>query len=220
MKKLLSVLLIATMIISLMPMGIMADENSLFTVYVTVCRHGEFVRNHDGHDMTIMPVEMDENDSYNLDDVFKELHRTYYAEDEYESADGEFGAYITKFWGDESGNYGYQINGGEVFVSGLSHEVCDGDYIDVAIYKNYYPDTEAYTKFEKYEEEVTLGESIELSLFQAGYDENWLRSKLSAAGLKGPEQLLFAFVSEDTLHMQAKERWGGKVVFVDTGAKK
>ena len=35
---------------------------------------------------------------------------------------------------------------------GLSHEVCDGDYIDVAIYKNYYPDTESYTKFEKYEE--------------------------------------------------------------------
>lgn len=173
MKKLLSVLLVAAMILGLMPMGIMADGNSLFTVYVTVCRHGEFVQNQDGQDMAIMPIEMDGNDSYNLDDVFKELHRTYYVEDEYESADGEFGAYITKFWGDESGNYGYQINGGEVFVMGLSHEVCDGDYIDVAIYKNYYPDTESYTKFEKYEEEVTLGESIELSLFQAGYDENW-----------------------------------------------
>lgn len=58
------------------------------------------------------------------------------------------------------------------------------------------------------------------ALKQAGYDENWLRSKLSAVGVKGAEQLLFAFVSEDTLHMQAKERWGGKMVFVDTRAKK
>ena len=173
MKKLLSVLLVATMILGLMPMGIMADGNSPFTVYVTVCRHGEFVQSLDGQDMVIMPIEMSESESYNLDDIFREVHKTYYTEDEYESADGEFGAYITKFWGDESGNYGYQINGGEVFVMGLGHEVSDGDYIDVAIYKNYYPDTEAYTKFEKYEEECTLGESIELSLFQAGYDENW-----------------------------------------------
>jgi len=58
------------------------------------------------------------------------------------------------------------------------------------------------------------------ALKQAGYDENWLRSKLSAAGLKGPEQLLFAFVNGETLHMQAKKRWGGRVVFLQTGSEK
>lgn len=58
------------------------------------------------------------------------------------------------------------------------------------------------------------------ALKQAGYDENWLRSKLPAAGVKEAEQLLFAFISGDTLHMQAKKRWGGRVVFLDMGGKK
>jgi len=58
------------------------------------------------------------------------------------------------------------------------------------------------------------------ALRQAGYDEKWLKSKLSAAGVKGADQLLFAFISGDTLHMQAKERWGGRAVFVDMGAEK
>lgn len=58
------------------------------------------------------------------------------------------------------------------------------------------------------------------ALRQAGYDERWLISKLPAAGIKGVDQLLFAFISENTLHMQVKERWGGRSVFVDTGAGK
>ncbi len=58
------------------------------------------------------------------------------------------------------------------------------------------------------------------ALSQAGYDEKWLRSKLPAAGVKGTEQLLFAFISGETLHMQAKQRWGGRVAFVDTGREK
>ena len=58
------------------------------------------------------------------------------------------------------------------------------------------------------------------ALKQAGYDLKWLRSKLPAAGIKDEKQLLFAFVSESTLHMQAKQRWGGKMVFVDTEGKK
>ncbi len=58
------------------------------------------------------------------------------------------------------------------------------------------------------------------ALRQAGYDENWLRSKLPAAGVKSIEQLLFAFISGNTLHMQAKQRWGGRMVFLDTGGGK
>lgn len=57
------------------------------------------------------------------------------------------------------------------------------------------------------------------ALRQAGYDEKWLLSKLPAAGVKGTEQLLFAFISGNSLHMQVKERWGGRVVFLDIGGK-
>lgn len=58
------------------------------------------------------------------------------------------------------------------------------------------------------------------ALRQAGYDEKWLRSKLPGVGVKEIDQLLFAFISENTLHMQAKERWGGKIAFLDTEGKR
>ena len=67
---------------------------------------------------------------------------------------------------------------------------------------------------------VQDGKVHKFALKQAGYDEKWLNSKLPAAGVKDAGQLLFAFVSENTLHMQVKERWGGRVVLLDMGAKK
>lgn len=67
---------------------------------------------------------------------------------------------------------------------------------------------------------VQDGKVHQNALRQAGYDENWLRAKLPAAGVKGTEQLLFAFISGNTLHMQAKQRWGGRVVYLDTEGEK
>ena len=67
---------------------------------------------------------------------------------------------------------------------------------------------------------VQDGKVHKFALKQAGYDEKWLNSKLPAAGVKDAGQLLFAFVSENTLHMQVKARWGGRVVLLDMGEKK
>ncbi len=57
------------------------------------------------------------------------------------------------------------------------------------------------------------------ALRQSGYDEKWLNSRLKSAGIKGPERLLFAFLSGNTLHVQSKEKDGGRVAFIDTGGK-
>ena len=57
------------------------------------------------------------------------------------------------------------------------------------------------------------------ALRQSGYDEKWLNSRLKSAGIKGPERLLFAFLSGNTLHVQSKGKDGGRVAFIDTGGK-
>ena len=172
MKKLISLLLVMTMLIT--SVSVFADEETTITAYVSISQYGEFVQTAEGISAVLLPVELTGKYEYTLDDLFVKTHQLYYDGTEgYASDSGDYGAYITKFWGDESGNFGYQINGGTESVMGLTHMVENGDYVDITIYKSMYPDTEAYTKFDSYEATLNIGESISLNLYQAGYDENW-----------------------------------------------
>lgn len=172
MKKILSLFLVLTMVLTAMPVSILADGSDTITAYVTVSKYGNFVKDVNGNESVLMPVELSGSSEYTLDDLFAELHDTYYPGG-YISAESDYGAYITKFWGDESGNFGYQVNGGTEAVMGLDHQIEDEDYVDVAIYKNWYPDTEAYTKFDRYQAEILVGEDFEITLSEAGYDADW-----------------------------------------------
>lgn len=156
------------MVFTLVPA--LADTNTM--VYVSVSKYGEFVTDENGYTLSSVPVKLDADSPSDINSVLSELHDTY-CPGGYESAEGDYGAYITKLWGDESGNFGYQVNGGTESVMGLTHEIEDGDYLDVTIYQSMYPETESYTKFDTYKKEVFAGEEFEISLSQAGYDENW-----------------------------------------------
>lgn len=177
-KRMLSLFLSLVMALSIFNIGVLAysEETSTIKVYITVSKYGEIAGDKERKAIAAASIELNDKASYNLDDVFTAAHDLYYeggADAGYASDNGEYGLYITKFWGDESGNFGYQVNGGTEPVMGLSHEVKDGDYIDVCIYKNTYPDTENYTKFDKVNKEVFVNEAVELTLSEAGYDENW-----------------------------------------------
>ncbi len=152
-------------------------EETETTVYITVSMHGEIVRSKDNESVALLPLELSGQEVYTLDDVFVSAHNTYFeggAEQGYASASGELGLYITKAWGDENGKFGYQINGGTESVSGLSHTVKNADSIELCIYKNSYPDTESYAKFDALEVESYVGESVELTLQAvSGYDDAW-----------------------------------------------
>lgn len=172
MKKLLSLLLVITMLIT--PIPVFSKKSvAPITAYVTISIYGEFAECTDGNDAVLLPVELDGESSYTLNDLFIETHNLFNFANNYESQSGDYGAYITKFWGDESGNFGYQVNGGTESVMGLDHTVENGDYVDVVIYKNSYPQTEAYTKFNVFESETFTNEPVEFILYEAGYDENW-----------------------------------------------
>lgn len=159
---------------SLIAIPVSAEETQNITAYLSVSKYGEFVSDKDGNAMTLVPVELTGKTSYTLDDAFTAAHDMYYDGDGgYSSADGSWGAYITELWGDTGGNVGYQVNGGNEYVSGLTYEVKDGDCIDAIIYKNYYPETESYSKFNAYFISAAADEDIELTLYQAGYDDDW-----------------------------------------------
>lgn len=171
-RKVLSIILSLTIIVGLFVTPVSADAEDI-TVFVNVSKYGEFVKDKSGNDVIMAPVLLSGSEEYNLNDVFTLLHNTYYGDDGYSSETGDWGLYITKFWGDVSGNFGYQINRGQESVMGLSHKVKSGDIIDVAIYKSFYPDTESYSCFDTSERKICVNQSCELALTNAGYDENY-----------------------------------------------
>lgn len=178
--RILSAMLVIAMILTSVSIPAFADtagdDATGITVYMTVSDKGEIVTDKSSNAVALAPVELNGKETYTIDDAFKALHDTYYdggSAAGYGSATGEWGPYVTTLWGDTSGNFGYQVNGGKESVMGLSHEVDDGDYIDAVIYENAYPNTESYTKFDNYSLETFKDVSTELTLSQAGYDENW-----------------------------------------------
>ncbi len=173
MKRMLAVLMAAVMILGLIP--VLAEEGGI-TVFVSVCQHGEPVQGVDGKIMAYLPVTVSQGG--NLDDVFREMHAVYYPEglEGYSSVFNEMyqSLSVEKMWGDTSGQVGYQVNHGTESVMGPEHPMEDGDLVDVAIYKNAYPDTEAYATFDVAKQECTVGDGISLTLtYVSGYDEFW-----------------------------------------------
>lgn len=177
-KRIFALWLSIVMLLGACNISVLADETEANTIktYITISKYGEFVNDANGNAIAEAEVELNDKSVYTLDDVFKTAHDLYYdggSEVGYGSATGDWGAYITKLWGDESGKFGYQVNRGTETVMGLAHEVENGDYIDVCIYKSYYPDNESYTRFDKSTAEALINENIELTLEELGYSNDF-----------------------------------------------
>ena len=150
MKKILSLLLALVMISGICSLSVFADNADVngISAYITMSVNGKIVEGKDGELVAEKPVLLTGGESYTLDDLFKTAHDLYYdggSEAGYSSYMGGWGLSVGKLWGDESGNFSYQINGAETFVSGLSQEIKDGDYIDAYVFENSYPDSENYS---------------------------------------------------------------------------
>ena len=169
----LSLILCITMLFGIVNFSAYAQNT--ITAYITISRYGEIVKDTNGDYVAEAPVTLTGKESYNLDDVFYEAHNLFYdggAAAGYATEVGEYGLGLTKVWGDTSGKFGYQMNGGAISVWGPTQAVKGGDYIDLCVYENYYPATESYAKFDVYEKNVN-GDTAELTLYESYYGENW-----------------------------------------------
>ncbi len=176
MKKLLSLLLVAMMLLSAVPVNADEAAENTVTVYITISTYGSIVNDKNGSPVAAAPVELTGKTQYTLDDAFMAAHDLYYQGGSaagYSSSEGAYGPAVDMLWGDTSGLFGYQVNCGKDTVLGLTHEVKNGDTIDAYIMQSFYPDSEAYTAFNTVFAQTAVNEAVELTLSEAGYDENW-----------------------------------------------
>lgn len=118
---------------------------------------------------------------YDVDEVFFAAHEAKYnggAAAGYATASGTWGLYVTKLWGDTSGNFGYYIN--NQMAMGLTDEVKAGDYVDAFVYQiyEYNPTTyettaDTYCFFDKHTVSVTEGESVTVVLKDVEFDASF-----------------------------------------------
>ena len=175
MKKILSLLLSMVLIVSSFSTAVFATDSESISVYVSACKYGEFIADKLGNSIVNREIVLSEKEEYTLNDVFDALHQNYYdGEEGYKTEMGDFGEYITRFFGDESENFVYYVNFGAEDVWGPTHIVKDGDSIDFCINKSFYPDTESYTKFSSKEAVAFIGDEVEFILEESSYTADGL----------------------------------------------
>ena len=122
-------------------------------VHMTVSVAGEFAKDKNGAlmvDRDVTVKDIDKNGILTCDEALIAAHDEYYNDGAiagYATADGKYGKYISKFWGDESGAFGYWLNDNSCM--GLSDEVKADDYFSAFVYKDKKDFSDAYVKFDQ-----------------------------------------------------------------------
>ena len=152
------------------------------TANVTFSNASAFVKDKNGADTVNMQVQLDTKLEYTVNDILTAAHEQFCAdgEDGFATATCDYGEYITKLWGVETSNVGYYLNGAMAYA--LTDKVQNGDFLDVFIYANDYPDTEAYAAFDKATVDTDDETSFELTLKSAVFDESYNMSMVPCEG--------------------------------------
>ncbi|MBE7029178.1 MAG: DUF4430 domain-containing protein [Ruminococcaceae bacterium] len=168
-KSFTAILLVLTMLMSLLPIGVMAADS--ITVYVSVVRNGEFTVGKNNETMAHIPVIVN-SQAPTIDDAFTALHETYYIDGTsgYEITQMDWGTSITKFWGVNSTSVSYYNN--NLYAMGITDIVEDGAHLVFWFYQDTTNWSDTYTFFDKTTAMVASGDALNLTLTQAGYFEN------------------------------------------------
>ena len=129
-------------------------------------------------ELSYAPVNVSDRNgdgAIDIDEVMYAAHDKYYeggAVKGYASAAGDYGAYITRLWGDESGNFGYFVD--NKMSMGLDDTVGEGQHVYAYVNANAYPNNDAYAYFDDadIDAEQYVKTTVKL-IAQNGYDENW-----------------------------------------------
>ena len=157
------------------------------TVHMTVSVSGSLASAKDGTlmaDRDVTVKDLDGNGILTYDEALVAAHNEYY---EGGSAAGygtavseQYGLYLTKFWGDESGAFGYWVN--DASCNSLSDPVKADDYLNAYVYKDKTAYSDAYTRFEKNSYEATAGMPVTVAVQKATYDESYNMSFAACEG--------------------------------------
>ncbi|MBR5614503.1 MAG: S-layer homology domain-containing protein [Clostridia bacterium] len=164
-----AVLLALTMVMSILPVGVMAADS--ITFYASVVRNGEFATGKNNETIAYVPVALD-SESSTIDEAFTSLHENYYIDGVSGYRTTDMGVYtsVTKFWGVESEYVSYYNNNN--YAMGLTDIVEDGAHLVFWFYQDTAGWSDTYTFFDKTTAAIADGNTLDLTLTQAGYSGN------------------------------------------------
>lgn len=189
MKKLAGLLLVIVILAGMMSIAVSAISNPADPADV-------FVTFSDSTGKVILAQEkitvQDKNSDgkFSIDEVLFAAHEAKYeggAAAGYATANGTYGLYITKLWGDISGNFGYYVN--NAMAMGLTDEVKAGDHLNAFVYQVYQFDpvtyettADSYSYFDKYTASVTQGDSLTVILKAVEFDASFNPVDVAVSG--------------------------------------
>lgn len=137
-KRILSLLLSLTLVLGLLPAGVLAADNNSITVYVSVSKDGAFVTGKNDTGIAYVPVEVT-SPTPTINDAFVQLHETYYNGDSEAPYVVNKQGGITSFWGNSAVpehilDLGYYLN--NVSAYSPNDEIEDGDTLSVFFYQD------------------------------------------------------------------------------------
>ena len=180
MKKILSLLLAATVLFCCFGITAFADEATA-TIYVSIADKGNLKVAYEAVTVT----DIDNDGALTVNDALYAAHEETYSGG---AAAGysfythkDYGLCIGKLWGDTSGNFGYYLNNASCWS--LSDTVKDGDSLYAFVYKDGKFFSDKYSFFDKNTVSGEDGEEVTLTLTCAGYDPvTWAPVTLPVAG--------------------------------------
>ncbi|MBO4468448.1 MAG: hypothetical protein J5766_04025 [Clostridia bacterium] len=126
---------------------------------------------------------------FDLDEAFFAMHEAKYeggAAAGYATGTSQYGLYITKLWGDTSGNFSYYVN--NKMAMGLTDEIKAGDYLNAFIFQVYEfnPETyettsDSYSFFDKFNATVTEGDKLTVTLKAVVFDADYAPINVNVA---------------------------------------
>ena len=170
-RKAIAFVLTLAMLFSIVPAAAWAETDGndpkTTTAYVTIANKGYLEVTHEAIEIS----DVNKNGYTDIDDALYAAHEKEYtggAAAGYKAENGQLGLSIAKLWGDESYNFGYWVNNASAW--GLTDPVTDGDHVVAFVYKDPYNDKYSYFNTDAI---TTTASSLSLTLYKAGYDENW-----------------------------------------------
>lgn len=120
-----------------------------------------------------------------IDDALYKAHELYYtggAAQGYASADGQYGRYIAKLWGNTTGAFGYDVN--HKGAKSLDGKLAEGDVICAYIYTDQTTWSDIYTYFEPTSYTGVAGTPVTLTVKAIVIDpQNWQPKTVALDGI-------------------------------------
>ena len=164
-KKALVMLLSLAMVYTFKAMPVYADETeSGITVYLTVSDHGTIATANDGSAMAwreVTVTDVNEDGHYTFDEALVAAHKAYNSEDGFAVKSS---GWVDKLWG-QTNDAGFSfIRNNETTDLVTEAEIAEGDHLVASSNKDELLYLDWASFFDKYDTEVTAGETFTLNM--------------------------------------------------------